>query len=739
MPSRFVTPLAAAIAALLISAPALAAETALPEVVVTGDKPESGPLVVDPQPAPRTSVNRQGMDLFGGPAQTSLYAPLDAVPSVNVQSPDPYGLSTTRNLNIRGKSDFHTTRNVEGLPLTGIVGGADLFDLENVGRIDVYRGSLQANQGLGISNAAGVVDQRLLAPRERFAAFGKQALGSYDFRKTFVRLDSGNLAGSGTRVFISGSATASDKWKGAGDLSRDNFMLGLSQNFGDRIKADLYYVDNRYSGHTFRPLSYAQARSIDTNYKYDYGTTFTGAGNSTYYGFNRAHYDNWAALANIEVKLAAGHRVVIKPYYWHDDGYTYSASGANVQIWRQQNTNAGGVLEYQGRLGAGLDLVAGYWRQSMAPPPPPTDQRLFTVRADGSLAFSRWSTLAKIDHFEVVSPYAQLTGTLGQTVITGGVREMRLGAPRMEYYNTAGLKDATHDAVWSQNPVAYADALVAAKTYSELLPSLGIRHAFGPEWSGSLSYGRKFGRPDWGPQASNYIGNRADFQAHGISLQALVDKVRPETSDQIDFGAQYTNGRLTLSPTLFYAKNKNRQVQINDTSLPKTGGGYLSYYQGATKTTQYGLELEGDYRIGDAWSVFGSATLAKETYDEDTTTLSGGVQATRSKQIPNAPRAMLKGGATYRTGALSVSPILRYVGPRYGDSIEAERVPGYAVFDINARYGIDRHLRIELSALNLFDKRYISEIAPADFTLTSSSSYYAGAPRTAVVVLSAEF
>ncbi len=441
MTSRLVTPLAAAIAALFASAPAVSAETALPEVVVAGSTPETGPLVSDPQPAPKTSVNRQGMALFGGPAQTSVFAPLEMVPSINVQSPDPYGLSVTRNLNIRGKSDFHATRNVEGLPLTGIVGGADLFDLENVGQIDVYRGSLQANQGLGISNATGAIDQRLLGPRERFAAFGKQAVGSYDFRKTFVRLDSGQLTGIGTRAFLSGSTTASDKWKGAGDLSRDNVMMGVSQNFGDCVNADLYYVNNRYSGHTFRSLSYVQAESIGTNYKYDYDKTFTGAGNSNYYAFNRAHYENWAALANIEVKLADGHRVVFKPYYWHDDGYTYSASGANVQIWRQQNTNTGSVLEYQGRLGAGLDLVAGYWTQSMAPPPPPTDQRLFTVKADGSLAFARWSTLAKIGHFEVDSPYAQLTGAVGQAVVTGGVREMRLGAPKMRYYNTTGLKN----------------------------------------------------------------------------------------------------------------------------------------------------------------------------------------------------------------------------------------------------------------------------------------------------------
>lgn len=732
-------PLIAAIAAIFAVVPKIgvADDTALPEVVVSGVSSEPKFMVSEPQPTPQSSVTKAGLDLLGGPAQTSIYAPLGLMPSVIVESPDPYGLSLTRNINIRGKGDFHVTRNVEGLPLSGIVGGADLFDLENVGQIDVYRGGLAANQGLGISNVTGAVDQRLLAPQDKFGIVGKQAFGSFDFRRTFARLDSGALSESGAKVFLSGSTSSADKWTGAGDESRDNGMLAISQPLGDRVKVDFDAVYNKFAGNVYRSLNYAQAQDIQSNYKYDYNASLTGkaATDVNYYNFNRVQYENYAALANIDVKLAEKHHLILKPYYWHDNGVQYSASGSNIQIWHQQNDNTGGVLEYQGHYGAATDIVAGYWMQSMAPPPPPTDQMLYTVAANGSLAFAKWATLAKIDNFIVNSPYIQLTQTIGQTILSGGVRYMDLGAPEMQYYKTAGLPNVSYDQVWDYNPTLDAKAAVAAKNYREFLPNLGIRQELSPTWGVAASYGRKFGRPDWGPQASNYISNEAAFVAKGITLQSLVDRVKPELSDQIDLSASYKNGGLTLVPTVFAAKNQNRQVMVTD---PALGG--LSYYQGTAKTTQYGAELEAGYEINHSWSIFGSATLASETYDADTSTLTGGaVLATKDKQIPNAPKSMLKGGFTYRQGNLSLSPVMRFIGQRYGDSAQTQPVGSYAVFDFNAGYNLGHEVRLGLTVQNLFDRRYVSEITQNDFNLNAATSYYAGAPRTAALTLSAKF
>ncbi len=717
----------------------------LDPVSVSGSEVGGALVVSDPQPTPKSTITKAGIDLLGGPAQVSSYKPFDLMPSVMTESPDPFGLSPTRNMNVRGKGNFHLSTNVDGLPLAGIVGGADLFDLENVEQMDIYRGGMPAGQGLGISNASGSIDQRLLRAQDKFGVQAKQAYGSYDFRKSFARLDTGALPETGTRTFVSLSSTANDKWKGSGDQDRTNAMLGVSQELGERVKVDLAAVYNKYSANTYRSLSYAQTKNLKDNYRYDYNTTLTGtnATDVNYFDFNRSQYENYATLAAVDVTLAANHHLLFKPYYWNSNGVTYgqtSSGGAGVQVWHQQNDNLGGVFEYNGNFSTGTQLSVGHWVQQMAAPPPPTDQKKYTVTANGGLNFANWMTLAKIDPYIVNSPYVQATQAIGKTTLSGGLRYMILGAPSMQYYNTAGLPNVSYDQVWGYNPTPYADAAVRAKDYAELLPNIGLRHEISPEWSASASYARKFGRPDWGPQASNYINNRAAFQAKGVSLQTLVDKVKPELSDAFDVSARYSAGGLTVVPTLFFAKNQNRQVKVVDPAISN-----LSYYQGTAETTQYGAELEVSYEISNTLTVFGSATQASETYDADTPTLAGGaIMGTKGRQIPNAPQTMLKGGLTYRWADLSLSPVVRYIGDRYGDSGNVERMKAYTVADFSAGYDLGKELGLNslsagLAVLNVFNRRYVSEVAPSDFDLSASSSYYVGAPRTIVGTVSVKF
>ena len=149
---------------------------------------------------------------------------------------------------------------------------------------------------------------------------------------------------------------------------------------------------------------------------------------------------------------------------------------------------------------------------------------------------------------------------------------------------------------------------------------------------------------------------------------------------------------------------------------------------------------EGGLDLGSTWSIFGSGTLASETYDQDTPTLAGGAtMGTKGKQIPNAPKLMLKGGFTYRWQDLSVSPLMRYVGYRYGDSTQTQKVGSYSVFDLNAGYGFSKAVRLDLTVANLFDRKYISEISTNDFNLNGATAYYAGAPRTVAATISAQY
>lgn len=701
-----------------------------------------GILVTDVDLGRVSSVTHEGLTLLGGGAQTSFYQAADLLPSIIVGSPDPYGLSPTRNISIAGKTDFHLSRNINGLPIMGIVGGADLYDLENISRLDVYRGPIPADKSLGISNASGVIDQRILGPQDKPSNFVEQSFGSWNFDKTFARIDTG-LLGTGTELFISGSTTDADKWTGVGKEERENVALGLSQTFGDVLKVDVNAVYNNFKGNPYRALTYAQTKDLKDNYNFDYNKALTGnpATDVNYYKFNTVSSEDFAVQANIDYQFSHGQHVVFKPYYWNNDGAQYSASGSTVQIWRQQNDNLGGALEYNGHFETGTDVVVGYWWQSMAPPPPPTDQRRFTVTPSGDLTFSSWNTIANIDNFIANSPYVQLTQTFGTLTVTGGVRYMSLGAPQMQYYNGAGIPNGTLDQALADNPTPYANAFVTAQDYDEFLPNVGVTNDFGDGWSANVSYGRNFGRPDWGPQASNYISNIATFQAKGIALQDLVDKVRPEIADQISGSVTYNRYGLTVVPTVFYSSNSNRQVKVIDPAI----GPNIAYYEGTGSSTAYGGEIQVAYQLGSQFFVFGSGTLASETFDSDTPTLGGGgLLATKGKQIPDTPQEMLKGGFTYAWNGFSVTPVVRYIGERYGDAANTQKVPGYTVADLTVAYNVKQQfgfdeMTVKLGVVNLFDRQYISEISPNDTDLSSNATYYVGAPRTFIGTVALKF
>lgn len=701
-----------------------------------------GIIVTNPDFSRVSSVTHEGLTLLGGGAQTSFYKAADILPSVLVESPDPYGLSNTRNINIAGKADFHLARNINGLPIAGIVGGADLYDLENIARLDVYRGPIPANKSLGISNATGVIDQRILGPQDAQSSFIAQSFGSWDFNKTFARIDTGLLA-TGTKLFVSGSTTSADKWTGAGDSERENAAIGISQTFGNALKIDVNAVYNKFEGNPYRALSYTQAQNLKKNYNYDYNRTLTGvpALDINYYGFNRVSHETYAIQADIDYQFAKDQHVAFRPYYWSNDGEQYSASSGGVQIWRQENENLGGVLEYDGHFGSGTDLVVGYWWQSMAPPPPPTDQRRFTVTPSGGLTFDRWNTIARIDDFVVNSPYAQLTQQLGSVTLTGGLRYMSLGAPDMRYYNVTGIPNGTLDQALGANPPEYAGTAVAAHDYNEYLPNVGISNDFGGGWSAGVSYGRNFGRPDWGPQASNYIQNRNAFQAKGITLQDVVDRVRPELADQFTAQVSYRGYGLTVVPAVFYAEHNNKQVKIIDPAI----GNNIAYYEGTGSSTEYGAELQVAYQFDQSFFLFGSGTLSSETFDADTPTLTGGASlATKGNQIPNTPREMLKAGMTYAWNDLSFTPVVRYVGERYGDAANLQKVPGFTVVDLTVAYNIEKKFGLEEATLkfgviNVFDRQYISQISPSDIDLSSGASYYVGAPRTFMGTVAVKF
>jgi iron complex outermembrane receptor protein len=181
---------------------------------------------------------------------------------------------------------------VDGLPLTGINPGPGnqwLFDMENMSNMSLRQGSVAPNH-FAFFTTGGVIDSQILWPKAQKGLHVAQSYGSYNFMRTYGRIDSGELP-DGSAFFVSGSFTDADKWRGNGSSpnGRVNVEAAWSRPIGDKGKAKLLFSFNDAKAHNYRPLTFAQATELNTWRNYDFSptTSATACTAVNYYYYNR--------------------------------------------------------------------------------------------------------------------------------------------------------------------------------------------------------------------------------------------------------------------------------------------------------------------------------------------------------------------------------------------------------------------------------------------------------------------
>ncbi|NTW64345.1 MAG: TonB-dependent receptor, partial [Chlorobiaceae bacterium] len=417
----------------LLVLPALASASEMPdaypsaeEVTVTGKK---GDIL--------QQVTGKESELLN-PSQMSVYKAINLMPSLSQQSVDPYGLADIVNYHesfrFRGVEATSggvpaTTVNVEGLPVTGRPGGgATIYDLENFSTINIYTGVMPASAGLGLADVGGKINMEIRRPEESFGVLLKQGIGSNDFRRTFLRVDTGALPGD-VKSFISYSDTAADKWKGEGDSQRTNVMAGVTKTFGDNVRLEAFVTYSKGDIHAYKPFSYAQISNLESAYTSDYGTN---PDSYDYYGYNRNEFEDWMVMANLEVKTGERSKFNIKPYYWSDKGYyletiTLPNNQNRIRRWDIDHDLKGVLAEYTTTLG-GIDLDFGYLYHTQVRPGPPTSWKNYKV-VNGKLVFDQWNILSNSSSHELHSPFLEATYRFGSWKLEGGLKYIHYTLP----------------------------------------------------------------------------------------------------------------------------------------------------------------------------------------------------------------------------------------------------------------------------------------------------------------------
>jgi iron complex outermembrane recepter protein len=673
---------------------------------------ENSAIIDDTTIGSKTVVSEKEIKIYNSAELISPYKAISLEPGVDIRFNDPWGINITHK--IRGKSDRNIGETLEGLPLKGIGPGgglATMVDIENIESISVEKGAIKADSGFGYGSDNGMVDMHMKRPTDTMEATIKQSIGSDNFSKTYMRVDSGEFADT-AKFFVSGSLSEADKWKGEGKgLERKNVEFGVASPSKNPIQWEVYGIYNDEKKHSYKGLTYAQSKDLDANSELDYQTT--NPATSDFYDYNLQDFQTWTLLGKLKVPLSSASSVTFRPYFLHDEGYSYSTNGTKVQDWVVEHDTYGGVMEFETTL-SDAKIKAGWWYQEDEPPGPPTSIKLRTA---GTLAFDSWSTLVGIEEKHKFSaPYLTYEQAFGNTIVEAGLKYLWVSSPTLITYKTAGIGDMSYE-----NAIAHSSGEAYTRpshTYGVFLPNVGFTHFLDDYSSIKASYGRNWNTLSYG----NFNASLSE-----TLVQQMWSALKPEESDNFDLGYSYQNETFSVSSTLFYSLVKNVGGNFYDPVLNRT------YAQNTAEAESYGIEIGAGYNVLPNLVLNGAFTYNKYAFTTDIQSASNSYIASKGHQHPDVPEFFGNISAQYDLNGYKITPMIRYVGKRYVDTLGQYSVDPHTLVDLSINKEIalgDGHsLGLSLSATNLLGEKYISTFSASEINIVPETTYTVGSPR----------
>lgn len=705
----------------------------LDEIVVSGEKLVTPTKQTSENVFTGSEITKKGIEIQGNQASTSIYEAIDILPGVNVESPDPYGLSAEqRFVRIRGVRGFLGSMTVEGVPNWGgnPMGPREyIYDTENFESIAVYKGAVPADFGTGVGARGGAIELKSRWPEDKFRFDLSQGIGSYKYSRTFLRLDSGKLPEINTGLSVSYSYTDADKWKGPGKLGpRNNFNAMIKQPINDKDSVKIWVNYNKLSQDLYRTLTYAETRNLGINHSKDFNERLTGirAQDIFYYQHNRGDFTNTDVMSVVPVTVSDSFKLTLKPYYLKEGSSILggvTSQGGMIQKRIRDIERYGMISQIDSDFSWAVASL-GYGFESL-------NMSILTQNFHPvTYAFQGYGILTENNgNGFVQSPYVKVAGNIKKFDWQAGLKYFHYNDPGTKGYLTPAPTYA---------PVRATDLDRTSRTYDQLLPTIGLGYNFSESLNVYASYGKNFIRPySYVPIITLYNTNRNTFQTAGITLNELFNGFNMEKSDNIELGTRFRKERFEIIPAFFYSKHENLLTTIFDRRVN------LNYRQNIGEATGYGVDLMTNLFLSKDWTVFFNPTYTKLTYDQNLN-FQGNILNSKGRQVADTPEFLFKTGIIYKYGPVEIVPMLKYLADRYGDVEHTEKIGDVVVADLNLKYtrkmkSIGDTLKISLQLQNLFDNKYISVVNASDDSRAGGTSYYAGAPFTVLLSVSFEY
>ncbi|MFC5472416.1 TonB-dependent receptor [Paraherbaspirillum soli] len=726
----------------------------LGNIEVQSDVRSGGLMVNEEAPKSRSTVT--GEALKQKPGSNNAVQTLNTMPGVHVTTSDAAGMADA-NFTMRGFNSDQIGFTVDGAPVNDsgnfAIYPTELGDIENLQQIFVTQGSTDTDAP-HIGASGGNIGLISVLPTKEFGVFAEQIVGNHNLRKSFARINTGELdVGFGKlRTWLSASHTGEDKWRenNGGGLRANRFEMKSVLSISDGNSLDFTFKYNQQHNYQFSKLSLPQFNAGNVSYT-NALIGSNGKPDVNYYKFHQNPFENYLAVLSGKFKLADNLRLTVTPYFWYGDGGGSSGqsgwpagalqtqslpNGARTDVfYKISNTTTyrpGVTTTLQTSLGAN-DISLGYWiersRQMQTGPFIPVDQsgNPFDAWGKSNALVDKNGNIVQADGRNRYTVSLSQKFFLQDSVVLSDKLSLQAGVSYDRVRRTGDdfgtlAKTGTQD-------------IKASKDYSEVLPSLGLKYQL--DQSSHLFYNatHTFRAPQ------NYT--LFDFTALPNGTVVRKADQKPETAWSQELGWRYSTERAALSTTLFYIDFRNRQAQMSDVDGTK-----FNYNVG--QVINKGLELEGSYALTKTVNAYGSYSYTSSVQQENFLN-NGTLLPTKGKQFGNIPRQMLSASLGYDDKRFFSTFTGKYTSSVYGDLTNDQKIGGFTLFDLTAGYrfekrGVMKGATLTLAGLNLFNKQYLASVdsvvpnSVAYGKVAASTPYYVvGGARAVSLTLTADF
>ena len=622
-------------------------------------------------------------------------------PSVFDTAPNGPGLAESQNISIRGFGDGQFNVTFDGIPWGDSNDfthhTTSYFMAHDLGQISVDYGP---GTGATIGNATfgGTVAILSKAPDDTESLTPYAMYGSFDTIAYGAEFDTGTLNNtSGTRVMLDAEGLNSDGYLTHMGQDRKNFFLKLIQPLGGNTTMTIVGMYNHIHQGISLGATQAEITQFGPNWALSNDPT-----KQNYYGYNFDRIATDFEYIDLASSFGDGWSIDSKLYtyaYYHrglngedpNGEFPNGTSQGPNDVPGQRLTNdyrsIGTITRLVKEFSFG-DVRTGIWYDRQE-----NSRSLYEVDMSQGLAVNlapntgASNGIDRLLHqtLQTFQPYLQLDWTpIEDLTLSPGVR--------YSYFDRTVNADVN---VKTALPQSYDN------TFKATLPSFAAHYTLNPDWTAYAQAAEGFLAP-----------NENFFNFNNPS----TTNVSPQESWNYQIGTAVQLPYLTASADAYYIDFSNL------IGSRVVGGQTLFFNQGGVN--YMGLETEDTYTIGGGVSLYanGSLNSAKDR---------------RTHQwIANAPQATGALGVIYNRDGLYASLIGKWIGTRYGDVGQTQKLSPFYTVDMSLGYDLvhlsDRlkDLSVRLQINNLTDVTKIINLA--GYTVQDSTPLYWTQPGRSV-------